>query len=378
MEVLGLHVTATPHAGSAPLDVLPGRMQRRWYLVPPRPRAVRVASLALVQPLRPGPRILKRFAAGAARLGVPHLWRHACVHVSGPNRIAPVFGPNATHAAFLTGTAGPHRKLVVQFMGGHGSIGGYAKVACKPAAQALLANEASVLAELRDVGLRSAVVPRRLLQEFGEGAAVLATDTARTQRSTCCARLRPSHLAFLDELATRTASRAPDGGALLDGLRAKVRDLPQSLSAEWRHRFEHALELLALAPELVAPRGLAHGDFTPGNTFQHRDRLCVFDWEYAGYDYPADFDLIRFVFTVQALRHEATVACCRAVESVLVRELGRSARAARARLIAYLCAQALMLAGRRSGEKVAALTWEGEQATSLMLDALSGQGRMPA
>lgn len=378
MEALGLRITADPHAHSVPLDALTGRAHQRWFLVPPRPRAVCVASLALIQPLRPVARVFKRVVTGAVGLGLPHLWRQGRVHVSGTNRVAGVFGTHATQAAFLTGTAGPHRKLVVQLMDALGGIVGYAKVSRTPAVQALLANEAAVLAELHaDGGLRSAMVPRLLLHELRDGAAVLATDTVRTPRDPCCTRLHAAHLAFLDELATRTASlRVPDGEGLLSTLHAKVADPGASMSAQWRQRFDHALRVLACVPELVAPRGLAHGDFTPTNTFRYQDRLCVFDWEYAGYAYPADYDLIRFLFAARATRHGHSTDRCRAVESMLIRDFCRPPPTARARLIAYLCAHSLMLAGRQSDRDGEALTWEGEQAASCMLDILCRQGRV--
>lgn len=379
MEALGLRVTTAPHTDSTAFDVLAGRAHLRWFMVPSRPRAVSIASLALIQPLRPGARLFKRFMTGAIGLGLPHLWRHGRVHVSGTNRAARVFGTDATQAAFLTGTAGPHRKLAVQLMDARGGILGYAKVSRTPTVQALLANEAAILAELHERGgLQSTVLPHVLLHEFRDGAAVLVTDTVRTPRQPCCTRLHTAHLAFLDELTARTASsRVPDGDGVLRSLRAKVAALPASLSTEWRQRFARALHALASAPDLVAPRGLAHGDFSPINTFPYRDRLCVFDWEYAGHAYPADFDLIHFMFATLSLRRVQAVDCCRAVESILIRDFGRPPITARARLAAYLCAHALRLAGRRTDRDGKPLTWEGEKAASLMLDTvLDGQGRI--
>jgi len=378
MEALGLRVTATPHPGSRPFDVLAGRGHLRWFVVPTRPRAVRIASLALIQPLRPSARILKQAMTVAAGLGLPHLWRNGRVHVSGTHRAARGFDAAASQAAFLTGTAGPHRKLTVQWMDAHGGIRGYAKVSRTPAVQALLANEGSVLDQLHGIRLHSAVVPRVWLREFREdGASILATDTVRTPQHACCTRLHPSHLVFLEELAARTASQSmPGGEGLLRDLRAQVAQLPVPLPEAWRQRFELALRGLAFAPDLIAPHGLAHGDFTPINTFRYQDRLCVFDWEYAGYAYPADYDLIRFLLAVRGTRRRNPVDDCHAVESILIRNFRRPPAAARARLTAYLCVQALMLAGRRSNPGETALTWEGEPAASLMLDALDAHGRV--
>lgn len=377
MEALGLRVTTAPHTDSTAFDIVAGRAHLRWFLVPSRPRAVCIASLALIQPLRPAARMFKRCMTYAVGLGLPHLWRHARVHVSGTNRAARVFGSDATQAAFLSGTAGPHRKLAVQLMDARGGIMGYAKVSRTPVVQTLLANEAAILAELHDHGgLQSTVLPRVLLHELRDGAAVLVTDTVRTTRQPCCTRLHTAHLAFLDELAARTASsRVPDGDGLLRSLRAKVAALPASLSTEWRQRFARALQALVPAPDLMAPRGLAHGDFTPINTFLYRNRLCVFDWEYAGCAYPADFDLIHFLFATQGARRGRPADCCRAIESILIRDFGRPPTTARARLAAYLCAYALRLAGRQTDRDGKVLSWEGEKAAALMLDAvLGGQG----
>lgn len=376
MEALGLRATAAPHPGSRPFDVLAGRGHLRWFVVPAGPQAVRPASLALIQPLRPRARIVKQAMVVAATLGLPHLWRNGRVHVSGICRAARGFDAAASQAAFLTGTAGPHRKLTVQWMDGRGGIRGYTKVSRTPGAQALLANEASVLEQLRRIGLHSAVVPRVRLREFREdGAAILATDTVRTPQHSCCTRLHTSHLVFLEELAARTASpRMPDGESLLRELRGQVARLPAPLPAGWRQRFDLALQGLAFAPDLIAPRGLAHGDFTPTNTFRYQSRLCVFDWEYAGYAYPADYDLIRFLLVLRGARRGNPIDDCHATESILVHDFKRPPAAARARLTAYLCVQTLMLAGRRSGADGTATTWEGEQAAALMLDTLTMDG----
>jgi hypothetical protein len=378
MEALGLRVAPTAHAGAIPFDVLAGRARLRWFLLPRRPHAASVAALAMIQPLRPVARAFKLAMVGAARVGVPRVWRQGTLHVSGAIRCADVFGPDTTQAAFLTGTAGPHRKLTVQLMTARGDIRGYAKVSRTPAGQALIANEGLVLAQLRALGLHAATVPRVLLRETRNGAAVLATDSARTPHDACSVHLRPAHLAFLEELAARTASpRVPDGGKLLRGLRAQVTQLAPALPYAWRPRLERALQELAFMPSLIAPRGLAHGDFTPGNTFRHRDRLCVFDWEYAGYAYPADYDLIRFLLAARDLRRADAVERCFAIAARLSRDFNRPPAAAHARLTAFLCTRNLMLAGRRANRVAPLPGWEGERTAARMLDALlAGPGRL--
>lgn len=377
MEALGLRVSAAPHPDSARFDVLGGHGHLRWFLIPPQPRGVCRASLALIQPQRRAARLFKHTMKGAIGFGLPHLWRDGTAYVSGVHQAARAFGIEASHAAFLSGTAGPHRKLTVQWMDDRGRIKAYAKVSRSPAVQALLANEASVLEQLRAIPLRVAIVPKMLSHELRNGATVLVADTVRTARHRCCTRLHATHLAFLDELAAATASspRLPDGDELLRHLRAQMADLAARLSDAWRQRFDRALQGLAFAPDLVAPRGLAHGDFTPGNTFRHQGRVFIFDWEYAGYAYPADYDLIHFLFAMRRTRRGNPAGICLTVESILTRELGRPPAAARARLAAYLCAQALLLAARQPGPGGSALTWEGERAAASMLDALGARGR---
>lgn len=369
MEALGLRVTAVPHRGSEPYGVLAGAGSR-WFLLPLRPRAVCVASLALIQPMRIGPRALKRISEWTLQLGMPRTLLRNWVHVSGANRVAGVFGPGVAHNAFLTGTAGPHRKLVVQCMDKDGSIKGYAKVSRTPAVHALIANEAHMLAAVHALGLRSAMTPRVLLHEVRDGTAVLATDTTRALRRLQPTSLQAVHLAFLDELAAGTASRwAASGSALLHAWHVEVRGITRDLSAGWQDRFQRVLQWLEPQSALLASRGLAHGDFTPVNSYPYRDGLFIFDWEYAGAGYPADFDLIRFLdATAKSRCHEPGDRVAAILRDL--HGLGRSEAEARARLAAYLCVYALRGACRQPRPGAAPLRWESGRSDAAMLDAL--------
>lgn len=368
MEALGLRVTEQPHAGSVPFGMLPGRAGARWFLLPTHPRAVSRASLALIQPLRRMPRVLRDVSGRALGTGLaPILLRHR-VHVSGRNDLASVFGHGDPCCAFLTGTAGPHRKLVVQCMDRDGGILGYAKVSRAPAVHALLANEAATLQTLHDTGLRSALLPRLLRHATHGGTAVLATGTVAGAAGPRSFRLQATHLAFLDELAARTSP--VEGGALLDMWRAQVHGVADRLSTAWRVRLASTLRKLAPAAALIAPRGWAHGDFTPVNCFPHGDRLFVFDWEYAGGTYPADFDLIRFLDAVTRARLRPTADRPAAILRELTQVLGRSEAEARACLLAYACACALRGALRQPMAGGAPLQWASQRDDAAMLDAM--------
>lgn len=373
MEALGLRVTEQPQAGSVPFGVLAGHAASRWFLLPLQPRAACRTALAMVQPLRRVPRTLRNLSGWALGAGLAPTLLRRRVHVGGRNHLSDVFESDEPQYAFLTGTAGPHRKLVVQCMRRDGDILGYAKVSRRPAVQALLANEAATLQTLRDAGLGSARVPRVLQHTVRAGTAVLATDTVAGARGARPFRLQPMHLAFLDELAACTS--AIDAGALLDLWQAQVRSLADRLSIAWRVRLACTLRVLAAHAALVAPRGWAHGDFTPVNCFPDGDHLFVFDWEYAGGAYPADFDLIRFLDSATRARHRHGRDAAAALLHELTHALGRSEDEARARLLAYACACALRGALRQPAAGSAPLQWASQRADAALLDALRVDAR---
>ncbi|GEM_PF-751010 len=370
IEALGLRISDEPHPGSEPYGVLTGHERSRAWLVPLRPHAVSISSLALIQPLRSGARALKHTAVAAAGIGLPWYGFGQRLHISGDHCLTGSLGSSFTHCAFFSGTAGPHRKLVVQLMDGRGLIHGYAKVSHTPAVHSLLKNEAAVMREMRAANLRSAIIPQVLLYEKRNGTVILATDTNKSSARLC--RLTPLHLDFLRELAERTSLGSPVSAATLSGAgQSRLQELEPYLSADWRARLQRWLDFLSRREELIAPLGLAHGDFTPSNVFPHPKRLCVIDWEYADASYPADYDLIHFLFSLRSLEGSPPAIRCNRIYRELIDTLDRSADEAHARLIAYLCARVFFLAGRRLRQPGMRLHWEGERELALMLDALS-------
>jgi hypothetical protein len=115
---------------------------------------------------------------------------------------------------------------------------------------------------------------------------------------------------------------------------------------------------------------LAHGDFTPTNTFRHHGRLCVFDWEYAGGNYPADFDLVRYLGCLPRLRNIRPARRGIAIARVLACEFGRTPTEAHRRVVAFLCAYALRGASRQPLVPGSEVRWEDCDGQALMLDSL--------
>lgn len=371
MEAMGLRVRQQPHSGSVPFGVWSGRTGSRFFLLPAHPRAVSAGSLALVQPVRLAPRMVKSFAMVGARFGLAGFLVPRKVHISGVGDFARVLGCGARHCAFLTGTPGPHRKLSVQLMDDAGRIRAYAKVSLNPAVHALLEHEAEVLRFLAAIDLKSARVPRVFLNEVRNGTAILVTDTVRTTGASCLTDLDALHLTFLAELAARTASGGGRSGAcLLADWIAQVEHLGDRLPPPWRQRFDRARRILSIGPQLISSRGLAHGDFTPVNSFRQHGRLYVFDWEYAGHAYPADYDLICYLDAVTRLRGIRAASLAFALGHRLVHELGRSPAEASRRLIAFYCVHALRGAERQPRSAGMMLNWAGEDETAGALDAL--------
>ena len=102
------------------------------------------------------------------------------------------------------------------------------------------------------------------------------------------------HLNFLREMARRTGRT---------GASSPYFELVNSmenphLPADWRRRFGQGLQRLAPFVSIM-PVALAHGDFTPWNSFVLKDRLYVFDWEYAVDGWPVGYDLAHYILSAR-------------------------------------------------------------------------------
>jgi hypothetical protein len=300
------------------------------------------------------------------------------VHVSGASDFARLVDARARHGAFLTGTPGPHRKLSVQLMDDAGHIQAYAKVSLVPAVQALLQREAEVLRLLAAMDLHTAWLPCVLRSETRDGTAIFATDAVRTRSARCLTDLDALHLAFLEELAACTAPAwARSGESLLTGWSRRIERLRAHLAPAWRERLDRAIAILSAEPSLISSGGMAHGDFTPVNSFRQDNRLCVFDWEYAGADYAGDHDLICLLDAVARLGDVRPDEVAKLLERRLVRELGRSRAEANRRLIAFHCVQALRGAERQPPHAGTIPGWWGADEAARTLDVLLARASGP-
>jgi hypothetical protein len=147
------------------------------------------------------------------------------------------------------------------------------------------------------------------------------TDTLKTPSSITSVDLQPAHVAFLKELAnkaTNPAAGVASAGAGKDwgapgesgnespSFSGRVRRVEPRLSPEWVARLVKAINRLeGEGPQAEVTCSLAHGDFTPWNTFFVDGELYVFDWEYAQANGSIVSDLIHFVLASPRLQRRS-------------------------------------------------------------------------
>lgn len=368
---MGVDLSAEPGSGKQQCVVLSARSNSRWWIAPSSPGRVAAASLGLFQPVLRSARIAKWGAVFAARIGGWHLFARNRVYVSGNNKLISVFGPSASHFAYFTGTAGPHRKVVAQAMDRCGNILGYAKMSLNPNVSKIIGREAKMLGLLQKAGLESFEVPSVLSYCKQGGAIVLATDTRKTRHAKLLVDFCNMHVAFLREMAKRfpNSSLEPNSWDTLRSMRSGFEEVFDHMTPAWRERLTRALDALEQAPRLITSLGLSHGDFTPWNSFANEGRLYVFDWEYAGYDYPADYDFIHFILATPSNMRRSPVNRCVAVLKVLQR-FGRRHQDAQARLLAYATCRSIRYATRELRATNQTFSWAGEPDAANIIDRL--------
>ena len=334
LEALGIRKVTTEGESFA---LIRARSNLRWWLTPlDRGGECAQAGLDMFQPVTHSARIARSAMRLCARY-VPTALPGGRLHLAGGPNFLRVFGEDNLCCAYFTGTAGPHRKTSAQIMTGSGEVIGYAKISRDPAVKDYLENEARVLTEIAGFGLASADLPRLLEWRDGDGdadVAWLVTDSLRAPGHSFELHLGAPHYTFLAELASKTA-RPGEGRGTLAALCRKVEMLRPKLESDWVARIEAGGRRVSEAAASL-PMAMAHGDFTPWNSFLVGRRLYVFDWEYAHPAYPLGYDEIHF--TLAAGIKETPTTLLNALEAALTTRWygGDRARAAQAILLSLL------------------------------------------
>ncbi|WP_291992935.1 phosphotransferase [Candidatus Accumulibacter sp. ACC003] len=302
IESLGFHVSESASPGSVKYGIISGRSNQRWWLVPLVNRSVTTNGLAIFQPITTSAKLFKRAALMATLSGQSGLWARQTLFISGGSRLMEIFKNRNLHFSFFTGTDSPHRKAAVQVMDVSGQIKGFVKVSRKPSVKSLLIHEAATLHFLRSLDLKTVHIPRVLFSGESDGVNIFVTDSLKTSQTKTSVVVNKAHLAFLHELASRTAiPDKSDSDTLITELGRRYSLVARRLPLNWKRRLERGIEHAAAYKTAVGSQVLSHGDFTPWNSFFVNGKLYVFDWEYAEQVYPSGYDLIHFVISSQRI-----------------------------------------------------------------------------
>ena len=278
-------------SGSNEFSLVAARSNPRWWLIPLDYGAgCAQAGLDMFQPVTRAANFAKTALRLQTHFGMPFTRRR--IRLSGTPAFFFAFSQPGLCCAYFTGTDGPHRKTTAQIMTKRGDILGYAKVSRNPLVKPFLQNEARFLAQIAGLELKSTIVPKLIEHHDQRNLTQLVTDSLRESGHVVAHRLGAAHYAFLSELAQKTMHFG--GAATLSNLERTIEALRPALSKGWIDRLTAGTA--RVAPMIDAlPFALAHGDFTPWNTFIMGERLYVFDWEYAHSAYPLGFDLVHFL-----------------------------------------------------------------------------------
>lgn len=278
--------------GGLRYGVIAARSNPRWWLVPLDNRRAAASGFEMLQPVTATARIAKVGAQTLARFGPHWFLGKGTVRLSTLPDLGGAFDDAATQVAYFTGTDGPHRKTAVQVMSSAGDILGYAKLSRAAHLRPYLRNEADMLARMAQLSLSSADFPRPIVARETDGLSLLVTDSLKTWAHSAPLTPDSRHRAFLEELQARTGSRGAQ--PVLDWIEGQAQALSPVAGTAWQARLIQASDRLRPMAKGMA-LCLAHGDFTPWNTFVQGDRLYVFDWEYAQPAWPVGFDLAHFL-----------------------------------------------------------------------------------
>ena len=285
-----------------PFVAIPSRQSVRW-LIPVDNTSVISAASQIYEPHKLLPRLLKTVLFQMPKAGFDGT-RHAGVLVAS-RELLPVeklvydlTGEAQPIFAFSFGRQEAVRKLTVQVMRPTGEILGYIKLPLTDAATVRVQNEAKALQSLWAFPPLRPHVPRLLHAGSWFGSYMLfQSPLLGTRGPTVISR---SHHEFFEALWG--AHRVRKGGlTLVDEVARRWKNNVSVLDSSWTTLGHEALSRAARQlGNGIVDCGIGHGDFAPWNTRTSNGRLLVFDWESAGWEIPALWDVIHFGLQTEA------------------------------------------------------------------------------
>ncbi len=204
---------------------------------------------------------------------------------------------NSSDFAIFTGTKGENRKAVIVFEKNKKATH-FLKVPLTTAATTLVRNEGEQLKQLSQLSLNALVVPMgKRIHQF-----LLQTNIrpAHTRSNLTISNL---HLEALRELYQDTTEwkliQQTTAWAAIEKDVSELENptIKNDLSPAMVQQVVIHLKKVQsqMDTTLPIPIALAHGDFTPWNTYLTNKQLMVYDWELAA-SYPLLFDAFHFIF----------------------------------------------------------------------------------
>lgn len=210
-----------------------------------------------------------------------------------------VFGKEVEFSIF-EGTPSVHRKITMQLSSGR-HILGYCKLSTSSDIKALFDKESEMLAWLGCKGVKG--IPQVLhCGMLDSGLHVFVQSTVKTRSSAVIHEWGAVQERFLARLheKTRQAVRFDDSDycRTLDSLEKHMDWLPDNVEPAVIAKAAENIREIFSGREVEF--SAYHGDFTPWNMFVEKNRLFVFDFEYAAKSYPPRLDRYHF-FTQTAV-----------------------------------------------------------------------------
>lgn len=206
-----------------------------------------------------------------------------------------LYGSNSIRYALFLGTPSVHQKTTIQIFS-KGKIYGYCKISDSVEIYNIFKHEQQVLDFLHYHGINN--VPQCIsCKEIMGGMYSFVQTTTKTNKSTVHHELSDQEVIFLSNVAEKTAVNKAFEDT--DFYRS-VHELENSLSVLEKNGYDicSLCKALKQVKEYYKKQCLycvCHRDFTPWNMFYNATQLFVFDFEYAGFEYPPYLDAIHYI-----------------------------------------------------------------------------------
>ncbi len=298
--------------GSDPrLVVVPSAARPRLAVPAGRPRAAAAAVLAHGESDTRAARRQRWLLALALRTGLgAQLFRTGLEldGAPGPNlltHLEHVLGEPVWPSIALTPRRA-NRKPVLQLHDRRGRPVAFVKVGITPLTRELVRHEAAVLAHLAEQSFRTLQPPQIMHAGRWEDLELLVLAPLPTRRASEAT--GGTLTAAMRELADlgRADPAAPTTTSYVQALRARSSTARRAMPAEdevvVNEMLDHADKLAADPAAARIGFGWWHGDWTPWNCREHRDRLMVWDWERCAAQVPMGFDAAHHYIQKSAVR----------------------------------------------------------------------------